>query len=158
MKTWNSTLKPLTQLKLIKSHDNYFLLLWNNVYEFLGTNYCIPKRCPSAKFCPPLAQTSLYATGRNEVGQGGRNFPGAEPLRRAPKWLRMASRSSNNVASAFFKKPHLLPKDLSFAMGAPNFLPRAPSNFVTPLTDWSLGKIRQLSEATLGCSQSPTNV
>jgi len=34
MKTWNSTLKSFTQLKLIKSPDNYFLLLWNNVCEF----------------------------------------------------------------------------------------------------------------------------
>jgi len=46
MKKWNSTSKSFTQLKLIKSPDKYFLLLWNNVYEFLGTNYCIFKRWP----------------------------------------------------------------------------------------------------------------
>jgi len=39
-------LKSFTELKLIKSPDNYFLLLWNNVYGLSGTNYCIPKRWP----------------------------------------------------------------------------------------------------------------
>ena len=37
-----------------------------NVCEFLGTNYCIPKRWPMGllqKSLPPLAQTSSYATG-----------------------------------------------------------------------------------------------
>jgi len=35
MKTWNSTLKSFTQVKLIPSPDKYFMFLWNNVYEFL---------------------------------------------------------------------------------------------------------------------------
>jgi len=60
MKTWNSILKSITQLKLIKSPYNYFLLLWNNVYEFLGTNYCIPKRWPIG----PL-QLSFSPSGSN---------------------------------------------------------------------------------------------
>ena len=52
-------------MKLIKSPDDYFLLLWNNVHEFFGTNYCIPKRWPMdplrLRFAP-LAKTSSYAT------------------------------------------------------------------------------------------------
>jgi len=44
MKTWNSTLKLFPQFKVITSPDKYFLFLWNNVDDFLGTNYCIPKR------------------------------------------------------------------------------------------------------------------
>jgi len=44
MKTWNSILKSFTQPKLMTSPDICFLFLWNNVYESLGTNYCIPKR------------------------------------------------------------------------------------------------------------------
>ena len=66
MKTWNSTLKSFTQLKLIKSPDNYFLLLCNNVCELLGTSYCIPKPWPMGPLrlgFSPLAQTSSYATG-----------------------------------------------------------------------------------------------
>ena len=74
MKTWTSTLKSFTQLKLIKSPDNYFLLLWNNsafveyllfVYEFLGTNYCIHKRWPMVLLrlsFAPLDHTSSNAT------------------------------------------------------------------------------------------------
>jgi len=38
--------KSFTQLKLVKSPENYFLLLWHNGYEFLGMNYCVPKRWP----------------------------------------------------------------------------------------------------------------
>ena len=66
MKTGNSTLKSFKQLKLITSPDKYFLFLWNNVYEFLGTNYCMPQRWPKGPFklsLPPLAQTSSYGTG-----------------------------------------------------------------------------------------------
>ena len=48
MKTWISTLKSFTQLKLITSPDKYFLFLWNNLHEFFGTNDCIPKRWPMA--------------------------------------------------------------------------------------------------------------
>ena len=46
LKTWNSTLKSFTQLKLIASPDKYFRFLWNNAYGFLGTNYCIPELPP----------------------------------------------------------------------------------------------------------------
>jgi len=67
MKTWNSTLKLFTKLKLIKSHDNYFLLLWNNVYEIFGTNHRTSKRWPMGplqlSLPPPLAQIPSYATG-----------------------------------------------------------------------------------------------
>jgi len=62
------TLKSFTQLKLITSLDKYFLFLWNNVYQFLETNYCIPKPWPMGPFqlsVPPLGQTSSYATGYN---------------------------------------------------------------------------------------------
>jgi len=65
MKMRNSTLKSFNQLKLITSPDKYFPFLWNNVYEFLGTNYCATKRWPKAPLqlsLPPLAQTSCYAT------------------------------------------------------------------------------------------------
>jgi len=65
MKTWNSALKSFTQLKLIKSPVNYFLLLWNNVYAFFGTNYCIPKWWPMGPLrlsSAPLAQTSSFDT------------------------------------------------------------------------------------------------
>jgi len=64
-KTWNFALNSFTQLKLITPPDKYFLFSWNNVYEFLGTNYCIPKRWPMGPHylsLPPLAQTSGYAT------------------------------------------------------------------------------------------------
>jgi len=50
MKTWNSTLKSFTQVKLIPSPDKYFMFLWNNVYEFFGTNCCLPKRWPMGPF------------------------------------------------------------------------------------------------------------
>ena len=65
MKTRNSTLKSFNQLKLITSPDKYFPFLWNNVYEFLGTNYCATKRWqkgPLQLSLPPLAQTFSYAT------------------------------------------------------------------------------------------------
>jgi len=65
MKTTNSTLKSFNQLKLITSPDKYFPFLWNNVYDFLGTNYCAPKRWPKGPLqlsLPPLAQTSSYTT------------------------------------------------------------------------------------------------
>jgi len=64
-KTWISTL-VIYQLKLITSPNKYFLFLWNNLYEFLGTNYCINKRwsmVPLQLSLPPLAQTSSYVTG-----------------------------------------------------------------------------------------------
>ena len=70
MKLWNSTLKLFTQLKLITSPDKYFLFLWNNVYEFLGTSYCIPKQWPMGPLqlsLPPLAQTPSYATAYRHV-------------------------------------------------------------------------------------------
>jgi len=53
---------------------------------------------------------------------------GAELLREAPK-------SPNNVTSTFFSTVNLLPKDLRFDRGDAKlcFLPRAPSNLVTPL-------------------------
>jgi len=41
---------PLTQLKIITSPDKYFLFLWNNVHEFLRTNYRIPKLWPMGPF------------------------------------------------------------------------------------------------------------
>jgi len=70
MKIWNSTLKSFTQLKLITSADKYFLFLWNNVHEVLGTNYCIHKgwlMAPSAKFAPswlkPLVTPLLLCDG-----------------------------------------------------------------------------------------------
>ena len=58
-------IKSFKQLKLTTSPDKYFPFLWNNVYEFLGINYCTPKRCPKGPLqlsLPPLAQTSSYAT------------------------------------------------------------------------------------------------
>jgi len=60
------TLKSITQLNRITSPDKYFLFLWNNVYEILRTNYCIPKQWPMGPLqlsLPPLARTSSYATG-----------------------------------------------------------------------------------------------
>jgi len=65
MKTWNSTLNSFPQLKFIASPGKYFLFLWNNVYEFWGSNYCIHKRWPMGPFqlsLLPLAQTTGYAT------------------------------------------------------------------------------------------------
>jgi len=65
MKTWYSTLKSFPQLKLIASPDKYFLFLWNSVYAFLGSHYCIPKQWPMGPLqlrLPPLAETSSYAT------------------------------------------------------------------------------------------------
>ena len=62
---WNSSLKSLTRLKLITIPDKHLMFLWNNVYGFLGTNYCIHKRYsmgPLQLGLPPLAQTSSYAT------------------------------------------------------------------------------------------------
>jgi len=59
-KTWISTSKSFTQLKLITS-----LFLWNSLYEFLGTNYCVPERWsmgPLQLSLPSLAQTFYYAT------------------------------------------------------------------------------------------------
>jgi len=39
----------------------------------------------------------------------------------------------NNVTNTFFNTLHLLPKDLMFEHGPPNFLPHAPSDLVMPL-------------------------
>jgi len=57
MKTWNSTLKSFPQLKLNISPDKYSMFLWNNIYEFLGSNCCIPKRWPMGPLQPSLTQT-----------------------------------------------------------------------------------------------------
>jgi len=67
----NFHFKAIYQLKLVTSPDKYFLFLWNNLYEFLGTNYCIPKRWsmgPLQLSFPPLAQTSSYATAEAWLG------------------------------------------------------------------------------------------
>ena len=71
MKTWNSTLKSFTQLKLITSTDNYFLFLWNNVYEFSGTNNCIPKRWP-------MGRAGLRGEQRGQLPRA--------PAARGPPW------------------------------------------------------------------------
>jgi len=58
MKTRNSTLKSFNHMKLTTSHDKYFPFLWNNIFEFLGTNYCMLKRWPKGPLqlsLPPLA-------------------------------------------------------------------------------------------------------
>jgi len=51
-----------------------------------------------------------------------------------------AQKCPNNVISTFFNTVHLLPKDLRFEHGGGQtcFLPRAPSNLVTPLIRWQL--------------------
>ena len=76
--------------------------------------------------------------GRNEGGKGG-TIPRAPNHCGSPK-------SHNNVTSTFFKTVHLLPKDLRFEHGQGGrqtcFLPRAPSNLVTPLLD-KLRNVRQ---------------
>jgi len=67
MKTWNSTSKSFAQLQLITSPDKYFPFC-GITYEFLGTNYFIPKRWPMSPLqlsLSPRAQASSYATGSN---------------------------------------------------------------------------------------------
>ena len=53
-------------------------------------------------------------------------FPGRRITVGGAIWLREASKSPDSVTSTSFNTVNLLPKDLCF-------LPRAPSNFVTPL-------------------------
>ena len=74
MKTWNSTLNSFTHLKLITSPNKYFLLLWNNVYEIFGTNYCISKRWPmgplqlsSPPWLKPLVTPLLVCLGVGKI-------------------------------------------------------------------------------------------
>jgi len=54
--------------------------------------------------------------GRNEGGQEGHKFPGAESL-----WGRRLTartpKSPNNFTGTFFNTVHLLPKDLRFEYG-----------------------------------------
>ena len=61
-------------------------------------------------------------------------FPGAEKSQQCHKYFR-APKSPNNVTNTFFNIMHLFPKDLFRTWGRQTcFLPRAPSNLVTPLS------------------------
>ena len=58
-----------------------------------------------------------------------------------------------NVTSIFFNTVHLLRKDLRFEYGGRQtcFLPRAPSNFVMPLSIWRLVPSRKPIHSILCC-------
>jgi len=77
----------------------------------------------------------MECRGVTSGGQGGHNSPGAEsiPGRRITAW---EEKSPNNVTSTFLNTVHCFRKTSGSNIGAQtSFLPRAPSNLVTPLIE-----------------------